>query len=573
MRKLLRILASLIAKRLPRDFRVLHSQFLLRVIDLEALSIDADILSYLGQFAGILIMISLLHGLGLMWFPPPPGPETWIYEQARIADIQLVIGLCAVLMWDTTFPDKRDAMVLGPLPVMPRTILLAKLSASSQVLGIAIVALNFACAVAMSIVFGSATNGIIRFFFGWWFTLIAASLFLYGSVLAIQGLGTLLLPRRISLVVSAVLQLAAFAVILAGRFLQPWVATFSDLTSPAYHNLLAWSPTYWFFALFNYINGTLPRELQWVANRACIALLLVLAGSIASLALCYLRTMKSIVEQPDIEPGSSSVVLFPGLGRSLQTAITIFSFRSITRSRQHRIALAFYWSIVIAIALSMTRTMLSTPPEPVSIGLILPTILMMGFAVVGLRGVFSLPISLKANWILRVTQLQPTSHYVAATRRCLFLFGVLPILAVSGALAYHYRPLTHAYAHLAFLAVFGFILVELCLVRFDKVPFTCSFIPGKTNIQVIFWGAVFVCLILGMLFGAYELRAIEHFKSFAVLMAWASAVAVGLWVLNRVHARTAVIYYDEVLPEFITRLGLSLAPPSPAPRQPTVEHL
>jgi len=225
--------------RLPLEFRVLHRQFLLRVIDLEALSIEADIPAYLGQFAGVLIMISICHGFGLLAFPPPPS-TAWAYEQARIADLQLVIGLCAVLMWDATFPDKRDAMVLGSLPVLPRTILMAKISASSSVLGIAVVALNFASSVGMSIVFGGTSNGMIRFFVAWWFTLVASSAFLYGLVLAIQGLGALLLPRRLFLRVSAVLQLSTFGLILAGRFLQPWLRTFSELTSPENHTLLAW---------------------------------------------------------------------------------------------------------------------------------------------------------------------------------------------------------------------------------------------------------------------------------------------------------------------------------------------
>ncbi len=58
---------------LPLQFRVLHQQFLLRVVDLEALSIEADIPRFLGQFAGILIMISLIHGIGVLFFPPPPA--------------------------------------------------------------------------------------------------------------------------------------------------------------------------------------------------------------------------------------------------------------------------------------------------------------------------------------------------------------------------------------------------------------------------------------------------------------------------------------------------------------------
>ena len=554
-------------ERLPLQLRVLHRQFLLRVVDLEALSIEADIPAYLGQFAGILIMISLCHAFGMLVFPSPPS-ESWAYEQARIADIQLVVGLCAVLMWDTTFPDKRDAMVLGPLPILPRTILLAKLAASASVLSIAVIALNFASSGPIALVFGGASNGIIRFGAAWWFTLVSASVFLYGGVLTVQGLGALLLPRRLFLRVSAVLQLAAFGAILAGRFLQPWLTSFTELTSPANRALLAWSPTFWFFAVFNQMNGTLPAELQWVAYRGWIALGLVVVGSVASLALCYLRTMKNTVEQPDLDASRSSMGSLPRFGSSLQSTIALFCFRSITRSRQHRVALAFYWSIVIAIALSMTRETIGTPPEPVSLGLIMPTIIMMSFAVVGLRAVFSLPISLKANWTLRVTQLRPTSEYTAATRRSLQLFGVLPILLVSAGLSCHFRPLSHAYQHLAFLAIFGCVLVEVCLIHFDKVPFTCSFIPGKTNIQVIFWGGAFAFFILSLMFGIYELKTLDRFSDYAILMAIAAAAEAGLWAFNRIHARTAVLYYEETLPEVIIRLGLSAMPASPITEGP-----
>jgi hypothetical protein len=569
---LLRPLKKRWAQRLPLDFRVLHRQFLLRVVDLEALSIEADIPSYLGQFAGVLIMISICHGFGLLAFPPPPS-TAWAYEQARIADLQLVIGLCAVLMWDATFPDKRDAMVLGPLPVMPRTILFAKIAASSSVLGLAVVALNFASSLGMSIVFGGGSNGMIRFFACCWLTLLASSAFLYGLVLAIQGLGALFLPRRLFLRFSAVLQLSTFGLILAGRFLQPWLMTFSQLTSPANHALLAWSPTFWFFALLNYLNGTLPVELQWVAERAWMALGLVLTAAGLSLALCYLRTMKKIVEQPDLDPAASSSRSKLRLGSSLQSAIALFCFRSIARSRQHRVALAFYWPIVIAIALSIARQIATDPPEPVSLGLIMPTMIMMSFAVVGLRGVFSLPISLKANWVLRITQLRPTSDYIAATRRSLQLFAVLPVLLVSAALSLHFRPMVQAWQHLAFLALFGWILVELSLIHFDKVPFTCSFIPGKTNIQVIFWGAAFVFLILGLLFGAYELQALQYLRRYLVLIAYSTAMIIALWIYNRLHARSAVLYYEETLPEVIIRLGLTIGTASPLPEESKANSL
>ena len=38
-------------EKLPLEFRVLYKQFLLRVVDLEALSVHADVPRFLGQFA------------------------------------------------------------------------------------------------------------------------------------------------------------------------------------------------------------------------------------------------------------------------------------------------------------------------------------------------------------------------------------------------------------------------------------------------------------------------------------------------------------------------------------------
>ncbi len=41
----------------------------------------------------------------------------------------LVVGLFAVLSWDSMFPDRRDVLVLSPLPVRARTMFLAKVAA------------------------------------------------------------------------------------------------------------------------------------------------------------------------------------------------------------------------------------------------------------------------------------------------------------------------------------------------------------------------------------------------------------------------------------------------------------
>lgn len=176
---------------LPLQFRVLYRQFLLRVVDLEALSVQADVLGYLGQFAGVLIMISLIQSIGLLIHPPMTQEAffnmLWHSEQFSITTMMLVVGLISVVSWDATFPDRRDVMVLSPLPVTPRTILFAKLAASGAVLGLAVLALNCASGLFIPLLLGGIP-GFLRVFAAYWFSMIAATVFLYGAVLTVQGL-------------------------------------------------------------------------------------------------------------------------------------------------------------------------------------------------------------------------------------------------------------------------------------------------------------------------------------------------------------------------------------------------
>ena len=188
---------------------------------------------------------------------------------------------------------------------------------------------------------------------------------------------------------------------------------------------------------------------------------------------------------------------------------------------------------------------------------LISTFMMMIFAVVGLRSVFSLPISLTANWVLRTTQLHPSEKYIAATRRCLLLFAVVPIGLLSAVLSLNFRPVQQVVAHLAFLAIFGWILAEFSLIGFYKVPFTCSYLPGSSNVQLVFWAFVLVCLPLVINLSEYELSALNFpFKFSGMVFAFA-AVAFGLWRFNHHRAKSAVLYFEELPEEIITTLRLS----------------
>jgi hypothetical protein len=552
-----------LTERLPLEFRVLYRHFLLRVIDLESLSIEADIPRFLGQFAGVLILIGVFQALGFLIQSGRPHltrdgllSMAARSEQSFLAGTMLIAGLAAVATWDNIFPDRRDAMVLGPLPVRAYTVLAAKVASSASLLGIGVLALN----CGMGIVLPLVTGGIVhypRVFAAYWFTAMAASVFIYGAVLTIQGVTAAVLSRRWFLRLSAMLQLAAFALFLSAWALQPSFDTIEELAKAQRLGILARWPAFWFFGLFNETSGVFPIALGPQARLAWVGLAAVLAGAGISLLLCYVRTMKTTIEQPDLEPTRGHRRWLLPLGDQLQIAIVRFSMRSLARSRQHRVVYAFFLAIAFAIAVStLTRVATSHHTEPVTPAFLMSTLMMMCLAVAGLRSIFSLPVSLKANWVLQVTQLSSPERYIAATRCAMLVLATIPVWLGAAGLALCYRPWHQVFEHLLILALVGFIMTDAALIGVSKIPFACSYLPGKSNVQYMFWAFAAGFTPLAMSFSRYEQSVLDNPLSYAALVAILVAAAAELWLFNRRRARSAVLYYEEVEPDAITTLGI-----------------
>jgi hypothetical protein len=554
-------LRSLIEK-LPLEFRVLYRQFLLRVVDLDTLSVHADLPRFLGQFAGLLILINVFRTIGFLFLeagkPSLRGgglmTVIWQREQGLVSMMMLVTGLIAVVSWDSIFPDRRDVMVLGPLPVRAGMILTAKVAACAAVVGIALLSLASGMGVVLPLITVSP-----RLFAGYWVAMAAACVFVYGAVLAVQGIMTLALPRKMFLRLSAALQLVAFAWFVASYFLEPAFASRDSLRMAATHGDLNRWPSYWFFAMEQQIGGGMPSELRGIAIRAWVGLAVVVLGAGLSLALCYLRTMKKTVEEPDLVPGRKAWHRWPTLpmGGAVETAVVRFTARGLTRSRYHRVIYALYWAIIFAIAVSTARTEWAAADRlPVTQNYMMPTLTIMGLAVTGLRSVFSLPVSLNANWVLRVTQLNPSQQFIAGARRALLLLSAGPAWVLAALLGLGFRPWSQVAEHLLVLAVVGWILAEICLIGVSKIPFACSWLPGKTNIQYLFWGLVVGFIVVAISLANEEMRVLGHPRQFAAMVAVLTGLAFALWAVNRYRARSAVLYYEELEPEVITTLGI-----------------
>jgi DNA-binding winged helix-turn-helix (wHTH) protein len=109
---------------------------------------------------------------------------------------------------------------------------------------------------------------------------------------------------------------------------------------------------------------------------------------------------------------------------------------------------------------------------------------------------------------------------------------------------------------LAIAPVAGSIMTDVTLIGVSKIPFACSYLPGKSNVQFMFWVFVIVFIPLAMMFSHYEQSVLDRPRAYAALLAILLVAALILWLFNRFRAKSAVLYYEESEPEVITMIGI-----------------
>lgn len=374
----------------------------------------------------------------------------------------------------------------------------------------------------------------LRLLAAYWVTMLAAGLFVLGVVVCVHGLVAAVLPRRTFLRLSTWLQASLFCVAIAGYFLQPTRVTPELAVAANSGGFFASSPSLWFLGLFQHVSGS--PALATLARQAWIALATAVGGGVLAYGLCYERTMRKIAEQPD---GGGSTRRFPWRmwGAQPRAAIVQFAARTLVRSAPHRLILAFYWGI----GLACTLILLKAPRgqqladvaaeagwEDTAAVLIVATFVTTIFAIMAARVAFAMPRDLHANWLFRVTPAQPCRSYASARRWALVLVSAAPVwLGWAVVLAVRWPWLTAA-THLAIVAVFGAVCVELALMGPPKVSCACSYLPGKSHVHLAATILALVILPLTITAAEYELEALHSTRRVAIILGTLAALAVAL---------------------------------------------
>jgi hypothetical protein len=404
----------------------------------------------------------------------------------------LLAMVVAALVAPSMFPDEVDYLTLVPLPITRRRIFAAKLVALALFVGVLLLSLSTFSAIGFPMFthrrWSQGSIGARMFAHALAATLSGGLGF--GLVLAVQGLGSMWAPRswlpRLAVIVPSTV--ITGAILLLPFVLQlptqrMWVASQPEI--------LRFFPPAWFAGLERVMLGIADPYWQRLAWIGAFGTTVVIAAGVFAFSLLYHRFERLVLPPPRDERLARSRIQLPEMG--------VWRFTRATLLRNRLPLLLFLVFSAIGLG-SVTMSLLSgvlhqtfrwdePPPPPLLTAVVsLPLVLMLT-GLTGLRTSFLLPVQSRANWIFRMTDSMTTraTHLAAVEYACRRLV-LLPALILTVPLQFWVIGVD-AWRTLLLALLAGLAMAEVMLIDWRRVPFTCTWIPGKRPLVFTIVGA------------------------------------------------------------------------------------
>ena len=437
----------------------------------------------------------------------------------------VVTGAAALWRWDALFLDRRDYMNVVPLPISLRRVFFGNLFAIVALAGLLTLVVNAASLILYPIaVVGSQSSFLVlvRFAMGHAIAVFAASTFSFFAVLALIGLLISFLPfgvfRKVSMFGRFLLGVGLL-LLLASSFTVPYWLTTLSVEQAHRVSLL---PPISFLGVARTVWG---RGSDWFTTTmfrsAISALAIAIVTAVGAYAASFRRLFVRIPEMADAGPlprvhrfvSPLELLHRFTLRAPVERVSYYFVARTLLRSDGHlQIVLGF-----VALGFVVMAETLSSAPHvghllkgqwPSQEFLSLPFTLAY-CVLLGIRLAFEIPADLEANWIFRYL-LDPEQHGARATTRYVLLVFSLSWLApLTFFTTLAFWGWTMALLHTIIFLASAAVLVEVLLIRFRKVPFTCASPPFQSHSALIF-----VAYLFGFFIFTDYLPAMEHWALF-----------------------------------------------------------
>jgi len=483
----------------------------------------------------------------------------------------MVAGLVTVLQWHGLFPSRRDYLALRPLPVRLYQVFVARFLSCFLIVSVVIADLN----LATSVLFPFLTSGRwqspsfgIRYMLAHASATFCAGLFAFFTICGLQGLLMNVLPPRAFERASVVIQALLATVFVAAA---PYV-----LQIPDWHELIAARPRWvtlfppaWFLGLYETLLGARDNYFVRLCETAVMGLALALFVALTAYFFCYRRHTSRVLEQALPRSRRASLLerfAAARFGMFLkhvpERAAFVFALLTLRRSRRHKFVLGF--SIAIALMFTLQTAGPSSVAHVRSGGswgagelesiLAIPLV-MSAVLISALCYVFQLPSEVHAGWVFRIAESTGRRELLDSVEDLLILSGVVPVLLLTAPILVLLLGWGLAIAHLALAGILMLLLIEMRLYEWHKIPFTCSYVPGRRNLwQTIgSYLLLFAALIPTITYFEARLRPFVLLASAAAL----GAVYFPLRSARLVRSRMVPLLFDELDEPLIAAVRLN----------------
>jgi len=563
------------------QFRELARHFFSRFFDNDLVAINSDEADMRATVVNILAILAapgmLLPFLFLSKYVKLQDAPMYVRDLASLGEKEFficfsmtVMGLVTVIEWEMLFPDRRDYANLTPLPIRLRTMFGAKIAALLAFLTLFSVTINAFSPImfpAVVIQKGSVLS-VIPFARCHIVSILAANTFVFFLCVAVQGILMNVLGYRLFRRASPYVQFGLVALLILMFLLSARIV--SELQPGAAINPAAVYafPPLWFLGLYQTQLGWTNPVFRELAATARMAVGWTTAGALALYLLSYKRHVTRSLESADeFSTVPSALDRFGGriLDRfvvrdGLQQAAFYFIWKTLTRSRRHKLLFAAYVAVGCALifeglAVLVARGGNSWMYHPIPELLPAPLILAF-FILCGMRHVFTVPAELRANWVFQVSDRGEARRCLAGVKKAMIVLGIVPLFAVLLPLHVLFWGWRTATLHMLFCAVVSWLLVEVLLVNFEKFPFTCSYLPGKANLKVSWPLYLFGFTTYVSVFLTVEYWMMQRPLRFAWLAAMVVIVRAALFIYRWRVGHDVALVFDEQPEPLVRTLNL-----------------
>ena len=488
------------------------------------------VISVMAFFAGPSLVLPLLLMKKYVAPQPLEAVRSAMAQDRTLALLLLMTATAfiSLVIWENVFPDRRDSRILGVLPVRLRSFVVARLTAI-----VALFSLVFLLPTAVgSIAFGllgamtRLPEGFLGVAFGHFVSAAAAEALIFFAIVAIQCALMSIVGPSLAHRLAVVLQMAIIITVLQMPMVMPAGASFSlDASgSPQWASSVSayLLPPLWFLSLHEAIVGAgYPATAQFARTAAFLGAgtpLLALGFYAAS----YRRLTRLSIEGRPLPPRRRVPWITRVFGSPVRfiapaaeaTAVCGFTLRTLARSRQHRMLLAVWVGVAVALTISAALPVLLrfgwTALEQPRQALLVGPFIFAALVQTGIRSLLAIPVEIRANWAVRMAETPRLAATLDGVSAALIICGVLPAAALALLTGSWLWGLKIGLLHALFSGVVGILFSQVLMFGVDRIPFTCTYSPGGAKIGK-FWPlylTIFGTVTYGM--AAAEAEMLRH---------------------------------------------------------------